>query len=240
MAYVWRGVTAAEYLSDAWRNQSMHTWTIPTDWWTPAVEEIVEAIVQARPAGPAACHLGLARGRAGIGIGETLDDLAALATAVGWPDPPHALVRALAEGWAEAGVTSEASPTCEDPLTGLATLPYLRSRLAEIYREAAADDRSAAETHTLILIELIDDYPSWRRVARAIVVGHDLRSVFPGGETLTLLPPSHAAALVPLRPSLPLQTARLRRALRNTAQIWLERLPPTHHDALALLEALTP
>ncbi|GAA3236841.1 hypothetical protein [Actinocorallia longicatena] len=240
MAYVWRDVVGAERLCEVWRSHSMRTWTLPCDWWTPAVEALAEAVASGRPAMRDACRLGISRGRAGIGIGETLDDLAALATAVGWPDPPLRLVRAIAEGWAEAGITHLAGPACEDPLTGLATLPYLRSRLAEIYREAIASATPADSTHTLVMIEVNDDSPSWRRLARAVVVGHDLRAVFPGGETLTLISSGHAAALVPLRPSLGLQTARLRRALRETALVWVERLPPTHRDALALLEAIAP
>lgn len=240
MAYVWHGAQSAERLRDAWRTRSMRTgWTSPTDWWTPAVEAVAEAIACGLSPLPAGFRLGVARGRAGNGIGETLDDLSALAEASGWPDPPPPFVRAVAEGWAEAGICGMAAPTCEDPMTGLVTLPYLRSRLAEIYREAVFTGTPAETTHALVMVELTDDSPSWRRLARAVVVGHDLRTIFSGGETLTLVATSRAAALVPLRPELRLQTARLKRALADTALVWLERLPPAHREAMSLLDALS-
>src|SRR5262249_44458239 len=51
-------------------------------------------------------------------------------------DPALRLVGAIAEGWAEESVSQFARGGCEDPLSGMATLPYLRTRLAEVYREA--------------------------------------------------------------------------------------------------------
>ena len=111
----------------------------------------------------AACTgLGRSRARAGIGIAETIDDLAALFAVLGAESasehadpggrdragrgsaPPLRLVCAIAEGWAEESV-AQLAQGCEDPLSGLATLPYLRTRLAEVYREAEQGGTSPAE-----------------------------------------------------------------------------------------------
>jgi hypothetical protein len=75
---------------------------------------------------------------------------------------------------------------CEDPLSGLATVPYLRTRLGELYREAAQRGTSPADTHRLLVVSLPRPPDPWHRMALAIVVGYDLRAAFPGGETLGL------------------------------------------------------
>jgi hypothetical protein len=235
------GTGDPDRLRDAWRARSLDAgWTEPADWWSPAVEAVAEAAYTGRGFALACARLGQARGRAGVGIGETLDDLGALFAVLGWADPPQGLVRCLAEGWVDSGLIDFAAATCEDPLTGMTTPAYLRSRLTEMYREAAQSGTPVGETHCLVMVELSPAAPAWRRLARAIVVGHDLRAVFSGGETLTLIGTGRAAALVPIRRQLELQSVRLRRALtgERDALIWIERLPPGQEEAMALLDAL--
>src|SRR5690348_15393882 len=98
-----------EALRERWRARSILAgWTVPADWWTPAVESVAEAMValdlsMAAAGGPlrhvrlkdvepelarVLHRLGRARGRAGAGIGETLDDLGALFRVLCWTDPP--------------------------------------------------------------------------------------------------------------------------------------------------------
>jgi hypothetical protein len=50
-------------------------------------------------------------------------------------------------------------------------------------------------------------------MALAILVGHDLRAAFPGGETLSIAKPGPAIALVPARGHQSLRYARLRRSI---------------------------
>jgi hypothetical protein len=183
--------------------------------------------------------------RAGVGIAETIDDLAALFAVLGegegrqW-DPPLRLVGAIAEGWAEESVTQFAHVGCEDPLSGLVTLSYLRTRLAEVYREAEQGGTSPAETHRLLVVGLPRRPGPWRRLALPILVGRDLRAAFPGGETLSLAKPGPAIALVPARRDLPLRYARLRRNIQAAfgTQIRMTPLPGRLTEALRLVDEL--
>ncbi|MEU5875956.1 hypothetical protein [Spirillospora sp. NPDC047279] len=260
MAYLWSGplpgdraAPGTDELRERWRNRSMaEGWSLPTDWWSPAVEAVVAAVRAGRGTAVACARLGQARGRAGVGIGETLDDLGALFAVLSRPDPPLSLVRCAAEGWVDSGLMALAAESCEDPLTGLMTLSYLRSRLAEIYRAANAIGGSAgltaAGSHCLVMVDLSDGSEPWRRLARAVVVAHDLRTVFDGGETLTLVGTGRAAALVPTGPRLEPAVASLRRLLTQTFTsadrtgegflVWIERLPESLTEALDLLEVL--
>ena len=245
-------------------------WRMPDDWDTEAVNEVLAACRNRAPARgeaglaavgvsalAAACAgLGRSRARAGVGIAETIDDLAALFAVLGggggertvvlgggeggrW-DPALRLVGAIAEGWAEESVSQFARGGCEDPLSGLATLSYLRTRLAEVYREAEQGGTSPAETHRLLVVGLPRRPDPWRRLALPILVGRDLRAAFPGGETLSLAKPGPAIALVPARRDLPLRYARLRRNIQAAfgTQIRMTPLPGRLTEALRLVDEL--
>jgi hypothetical protein len=247
-------------LRDEWRRRSLATgWRMPNDWDSEAVDEVLGACqnralargeaglaAAGATALAAACAgLGRSRARAGVGIAETIDDLAALFAVLGegegrqW-DPPLRLVGAIAEGWAEESVSQFAHVGCEDPLSGLATLSYLRTRLAEVYREAEQGGTSPAETHRLLVVGLPRRPDPWRRLALPILVGRDLRAAFPGGETLSLAKPGPAIALVPARRDLPLRYARLRRNIQAAfgTQIRMTPLPGRLTEALRLVDEL--
>jgi len=252
-------------LREAWRRRSLAAgWRIPGDWENEAVDEVLAACRNRAPAHgeaglaavggdalTAACAgLGRSRARAGVGIAETIDDLAALFAVLGGAegggpgepagDPPLQLIGAVAEGWAEESVSQFAQVGCEDPLSGLATLSYLRTRLAEVYREAEQGGTSPAETHRLLVVGLPRRPDPWRRIALPILVGRDLRAAFPGGETLSLARPGPAIALVPARRDLPLRYARLRRNMQATfgTQIRMTPLPGQLTEALRLVDEL--
>ena len=259
-AQLWETPLWAAQIRDEWRRRSLATgWRMPDDWDSEAVEEVLGAcqnralargeagrVAVGASALTAACAgLGRSRARAGVGIAETIDDLAALFAVLGegegrqW-DPPLRLVGAIAEGWAEESVTQFAHVGCEDPLSGLATLSYLRTRLAEVYREAEQGGTSPAETHRLLVVGLPRRPDPWRRLALPILVGRDLRAAFPGGETLSLAKPGPAIALVPARSDLPLRYARLRRNIQAAfgTQIRMTPLPGRLTEALRLVDEL--
>ena len=259
-AQLWETPLWAAQIRDEWRRRSLATgWRMPDDWDSEAVEEVLGACqnralargeaglaAAGAPALAAACAgLGRSRARAGVGIAETIDDLAALFAVLGegegrqW-DPPLRLVGAIAEGWAEESVSQFAHVGCEDPLSGLVTLSYLRTRLAEVYREAEQGGTSPADTHRLLVVGLPRRPDPWRRLALPILVGRDLRAAFPGGETLSLAKPGPAIALVPARSDLPLRYARLRRNIQAAfgTQIRMTPLPRRLTEALRLVDEL--
>src|SRR3546814_12395233 len=65
-------------------------------------------------------------------------------------EPAFADVRALSMAWSESTLAYLHQLSCEDPLTGLASLAHIRSRLSELYRGA----RAADETHALVVLDL--------------------------------------------------------------------------------------
>jgi len=155
-------------------------------------------------------------------------------------EPPLRLIGAIAVGWAEESASQLAQDGCEDPLSGLVTVPYLRTRLAEVYREAEQGGNSPAKTHRLLVVGLPRRPDPWCRLALPILVGRDLRAAFPGGETLSLAGAGPAIGLVPARRDLPLRYARLRRDIQVTfgAQTRMTPLPGRLAEALRLVDEL--
>jgi hypothetical protein len=241
-------------LRNAWRRRSQAGgWLVGEDWHTEAVDAVITATyLTGTDAGAlllACARLGRSRAKAGIGIAETIDDLAALFAVLGQEgkegiegkEPPLHLVCSIAEGWAEEGLAQLTASGCEDPLSGLATVPYLRTRLAEVYREAAQNGTSPADTHRLLVVRLPRRAAPWPRMALAILVGHDLRAAFPGGETLSLARQNGtglALALVGAGGDLPFRYARLRRTVHATfgTQIRMTPLPGRLTEALRLVD----
>jgi hypothetical protein len=251
------GALDMETLRETWRRRSLAAgWAAADDWHTAAVDAVAEGALLGVPAAglARACgSLGQARAKAGIGIAAAIADLAALYAVLERGSPPLHLVGSVAEGWAEEGLTRESHGHCEDPLTGLTTLPYLRTRLAELYREADLLGISPARTHRLIVISLrpradraeaatlLPLADPWLRMAGAIRLGHDLRTAFPGGETLAQAPgPGAGIALVRVRWDLPARYAELCRAVQLTcgAQTRISPLPAVLPEALRLVAEL--
>jgi hypothetical protein len=232
-------------LRDCWRQRSLSGgWLAADDWHTPAVDAVTRAVLHPLSdfeLAQACGRLGRARGRAGVGIAETISDLAALFQALGRGDPPLRLMVSTADGWAEEGMAQLADGNCDDPLTGLATVAYLRTRLGEVYREAADLGTSAAQSHRLVVVSQPSRPDPWRRLATSILLGHDLRTAFPGGDTLSRVPgPGTSLALVRADDRMPARYAKLRRTLaaRDGAQIRMTLLPAKLPEALSLVDRL--
>jgi hypothetical protein len=92
---------------------------------------------------------------------------------------------ALAQGWAEGAQQGTQAESCIDPITGLATLPVLHLRLAQVYDQAASLGVGAAEMYCLLVIDtqMEDLHPFERDAVRAVAA--ELVAVeFNGGETI--------------------------------------------------------
>ena len=237
-----RSAGTAPGLREAWRRRSLAAgWSTPDDWYAPAVDTVTEAMRMGGDLTGPLRTLGESRGLAGAGITETLNDLGALLELTSPAGDPFALVKPVAEGWAEAGLVTQSRSTCEDPLTGLVTLAYLRTRLGEVYREARGDGTWPPDTHRLLAVTLAAPGTSpWQRMSRAIGIGHDLRVAFPGGETLSLAGPSRLIVLARASRGRDPVTTGLRSMLADThgARVRTFRLPVRHEEALHLLNRL--
>jgi hypothetical protein len=243
-------------LREAWRAESAASgWSRPDDWWAPEVDALAEAVAGGTGAAgtlPACDRLGRSRADAGVGLAETLDDLCALWRLLPAGAPPLPAVRAVAEAWADAGLRHLSTSTCEDPLTGLASAAYLRTRLAEVYREAERAGVPVPDSHALLVVAAeppaADPHDpgatGWRMLRHRLAVGVCLRTALSGGETLAALSPTNAVGLVARDPALHPMLAGLRHGLAAQAalrpvRIWLERLPTRLDEAYALLADLS-
>jgi GGDEF domain-containing protein len=240
--------------------------------------DAVCAVVTARHAGTAARERAVeralarwagARAGAGVGLAETLTDLAALNTAVagaadeagpaeGTRDPaldgtPAAgrgpdgvrLLRAVSLAWTDVACGDLAETAAVDPLSGLASVRYLRTRLAESYRAARAHGHAVGEEHALVVLAL--DVRDWRRVAPLTIAGEAAGVVFDAGESIAVVGRGTVVVLAP-RGGLAERAAVLRRLLVRrlaaaegmvgTPTVRIARLPATHDGACALLERL--
>ena len=205
-----------------------------------------------------------ARAAAGVGLAETLTDLAALSTAVsGTVEDPSVqdarawgsgrgpdgvrLLRTVSVAWTDVACGDIAETAALDPLSGLASARYLRTRLTEVYRAARARGVAAGEDHALVVLGLA--VADWRRVAPLSITGEAAGIVFDAGESIAVVGRGTVVVLAP-RVGLVERTRVLRRLLtRRLAaaegllgppSVRIVRLPATHEGACALLERLRP
>lgn len=246
-----------------WRTASLAAgWAFPGDWACTAVERVCEAVVRDGDLTLRLGELGGERARAGVGLDETLQDLAAMhavcadagndVLVAADPDAvPGWMMRVTANGWADGSVAKALARESKDALTGLTTINYLRTRLGEIYREANAASRRIGESHALftVTVEVPEENSGWNRARAMILTADELWRLFDSGQTLSLLRPSVAAVLATkdevlharrarLEPSV---TARLANdpSLRTCrARVGDVALPATHRSAWALLDCL--
>ncbi|GAA4549008.1 GGDEF domain-containing protein [Amycolatopsis samaneae] len=255
-----------------WRTASLASgWRFPSDWGLPEVDAVCAAVVKpgtptvsSETAERALAGLGRARAAAGAGLAETLTDLAALHAVLTDPDAvdgfvapdvdatPARLLRLTALAWADVATDQLVHTEVTDPLTGLPTAAYLRTRLAEVYRSADRERRSVSDEHVLLVVGLdFSVVDGWPRLTGMILAADALRTVFDGGESVASLGPSVVAALVPRDDGLASRAVALRRAVHERLsvdaqlaesgqpRISVVRLPATHELACDVLAGLS-
>lgn len=192
----------------------------------------------------AAQSVGQAHAEHGHDLADCLDALAAQYE----DELSPGLVRAAAEAWAEEAVRPVQRRSCEDPLTGLAGPEHLRTRLAEVYREAGRRGTDVQQEYTFVAI-LAEPGPVERhstdrfdQMLRRVTEGGALRRVFSGGEVIAALNSRLTVALCARRPGLVRQVHGLPHFLASVTgagtRVWLEPLPSRFTDADQLIMAL--
>ncbi|MDM7854754.1 hypothetical protein [Cellulomonas alba] len=238
------GPALPHQLRDRWHDASVASvWRRPADWYHPAVDALALALLTDDDAEPFAHELGRARGKDGVGIGETIDDLGCLYRATGRIDPPTAVVRALCEGWADGQAATVVTGAAVDATSGLPSRPYLAVRLAEEY--AGPSPRGAL----LVVDAAVAELPPWSVSVRSATVGRALLDTYGHGHPMAAVGGGVFAVLVrpgddsdgrahELRVRIAHLATRLRAAdaLRHPLRVRLVPLPADLEDAVALLD----
>jgi hypothetical protein len=212
-------------------------------------EAVGEALASGTDPVPACSVVGRDVARDGAALGEALDGLRATFTLVTGGEPAFPAAEALATAWSEATLEYLHQLSCEDPLTGLASLAHVRTRLAEIYRDGEVSGVPVHASHALVVVQLYSsglsgtEYP-FTRAMRLVRVTEAVRTVFAGGVTIGRLGLDRAAAVVPRRPDLGGSVALLRDLLGDLdlgsadVRVWIEGLPVQADSATLLLDDL--
>ncbi len=227
-------------------------------------EPLADALVYAGDVEACAIEVGRDLASDGTALSQVLDDLERTYAAVGAGAPPYWVVRALCLAWNEVSLQYLHGLSCEDPLTGLASLPHLRSRLLELQRAAERSGDYVSSGYALVIVELGAALPSpgsrgaagstaeslsarLSPMLRMVEIAEAMRSVFSGGETLAKVDGHRAAALVPRHATLGAQVDALRQLLcdwsldpdvRRAPRVWIESLPTAPELTGALLDEL--
>ena len=214
----------------------------------PHFEAVGEALASGSGSADACGVVGGDLAREGASLEEVLAGLAATSLVVRGREPDHADTRAIAVAWADATLAYLHQLSCEDPLTGLASLAHVRGRLADLYRGEVRRRVRVPESHALVVVEAAvrrepGEHHGTDHLARALRLSHlgaTARTVFPGSETIGLLGPTRLAVIA-RREGLGPRIALLRRMLpdaRPPLRVWIEGLPGTDDAAACLLDEL--
>ncbi len=131
-----------------------------------------ERLAAGHDASTACALVGRETARDGADLGEALDGLRATYAQILGGEPDFGAVRALCQAWSEETLGYLHQLSCEDPLTGLASLAHLRAKLAEVYRAADLGGQSAATSHALVVVDLprLAGPPRWDAFESALVL----------------------------------------------------------------------
>jgi hypothetical protein len=215
-------------------------------------EAVGERLAAGLDASAACAMVGRQMARDGADLGEALDGLRTTYAGVLGGEPDFRAVRALGLAWSEETLGYLHQLSCENPLTGLASLAHLRARLAEVYRGAEPGGTATATTsHALVVVDLPllarpatwnDPFESTMRLVR---LAENARLAFPGEETISQANPRRIVVLARRHDRLAERVGLLRVLLDDLDQetgrtrIWVEGLPAYDDGAGRLLDEIT-
>ena len=184
----------------------------------------------------------------GVSLDEALSGLDTTFRAVLGTPPTFADTRLLSVAWSESILGYLHRLSCEDPVTGLATMAHLQSRLAELYR-GAASSRPVGDSHALVVVDV--GPPGADEMTGIPVLTEDLgvaraaeavRDAFAGQETIGRLARHRLVVLAARDERLVQRVSLVRRLLEHArptvARVWIEGLPERGEAAAATLAEL--
>ena len=114
-----------------------------------------------------------------------------------WVDPIGLVARAIG-AWAAERAGQERCGDCTDPVTGLATGPFLRRRVRELHAQCAALAIPAPITFGAVVVDLeLSAVTELQRIGVRVAAGRILASRFRGGETVAALGSNRLVAVMP-------------------------------------------
>lgn len=211
-------------------------------------DAVGEALAAGSRVNAACAVVGRELARDGVDLSEALDGLRSTFALVTGRQPDFASTEALSVAWSDETLGYLHQISCENPLTGLATLAHLRARLAELQREAELSGTPAGTRHALVVLDLPpgveagpDPFGQALLMAR---IADRARLVFAGEESIGEATPSRLLVLAPRTEDLGLRVVVLRDLITDTAslggavRVWIEGLPSSHAAMAALLDEL--
>jgi len=244
-------MTSIDGLLSSWRDASTQSvttsvWIDGDQWWTPAVDAVVDALAGlAVDADAAARSLGRQRATTGVDLDTARLDVLNVARLAGATAAETAqLVDALTLGWVDGAFDSYFTDACVDPLTELASLPYLLTRLSELYAEGSLTGNHPIGRRALIVVAAAPRADPIEAETQLIAAQVAMRLAFAGGETLARVGPHCAVALADRREPRFSRSLRLLREELNIAhaerrlpnvRLWVEPLPALREDLPLLI-----
>ncbi len=199
----------------------------------------------------AACAMvGRELARDGADLGEALDGLRTTYARVLGGEPDFRAVRALGVAWGEETLGYLHQLSCENPLTGMASLAHLRARLTEVYRGTEHGGAPTSTSHALVVLDLplLARPSAWEHAfestMRLVRLAESARMAFPGAETISEATPGRVVVLARRGDLLAPRVGMLRDLVEDLApetgraRVWIEGLPSSNHGAGLLLDEI--
>jgi hypothetical protein len=220
----------------------------------PRFEAVAEALASGSDSLAPCAEAGTQMAKDGASLDEALEALGETYRLVLGTEPAFDQVRAMSRAWSDATLAYLHQLACEDPMTGLASLAHVRTRLSELYRGELRTSVLVRDTYALVVAEVPqdrhDEPPAEKnakhvltRAMRLSDLGEAARTVFSGTETIGRLGPDRVVILVQRDDRLGQRVALLRRMARtltrdSQARVWIEGLPSTDSVAALLIDEL--
>ena len=258
----------ASWRAASTQGDALADWIDADQWWTPAVEALADALVGTSGGtsdgasggasggtvggtvdAASACEaLGRQRAAAGVFLDSARRDVLNATQVAGCSSGQTAeLVDSLTLGWVDRTLDDYFTDACVDPLTELTSLPYLLTRLAEVYSEAQVTGADLRTEYALVVVMAAERSDPMETETQMIAAQVAMRAAFSGGETLARIgrhcavvlsrrnEPRFGRSLARLRDQLAL--ARVKQRLPG-ARMWVEALPSDRRAVPALLREL--
>lgn len=206
-----------------------------------------EALAAGSDAHAACAVVGRDLARDGIDLSEALHDLRSTFALVLGSDPDFESTRSLGIAWSDETLGYLHEVSCENPLTGLATLAHVRGRLAEIQRGAESRGYRGELGYALVVVDVPMLSGTDSRFGSALVmaqVASQVRLVFEGEESIGEASPSRLLVVAERTENLGNRVSTLRDLLVQATpadcvvRVWIEGLPANASATSTLLDEL--